>query len=81
MHSDKERMAIREQARRLGFDDWQSGNLAQLEADVRASSVLKLSKELRDAAERSNYADVLSRAREIVAFLADGRAMASRDGI
>jgi hypothetical protein len=73
MHGNEERAAIREQARKLGFDDWASGDLAQLETDVRASRVLKLSKELRDAAERSDYADVLSRAREIVAFIADGQ--------
>jgi len=42
--------------------------------------VLRLSKEFRDAAERSNYADVLRRAREIVTFIADGQATASRDG-
>ena len=76
MRTKEGRLPVREQARKLGFDDWASGDLAQLEADVRASSVLRLSKELRDAAERSNYADVLSRAREIVAFIADGQATA-----
>jgi len=76
MPTDEERLPIREQARKLGFDDWASGDLAQLEADVRASRVLKLSRELRDAAERSDFADVVGRAREIVAFIADGKATA-----
>jgi hypothetical protein len=74
MQGSKERAGIREQAQRLGFEDWASGDLAQLEADVRASIVLKLSKELREAAECSDYANALSRAREIVAFIADGTA-------
>ena len=39
--------SIREQARTLGFDDWSTGDLAVLEADIRASRILKLSKDLR----------------------------------
>jgi hypothetical protein len=34
MRRNNERVPIREQARKLGFDDWASGDLAQLEADV-----------------------------------------------
>ena len=34
---------IREQARALGFDDWSTADLGELEADVRASHILKLS--------------------------------------
>ena len=74
MRRKNERVPIREQARRLSFGDWASGDLAQLEADVRASCVLRLSRELRDAAEGSNYAGVLSRARRLLRSLADGRA-------
>ena len=77
MCSPAERVSIRDRARGLGFEDWASGDLAQLEADVRASNVLKLSKDLRDAAERTDYAGVLSRAREIVAFIADGETTAA----
>lgn len=71
---EKAEQKIREQARALGFDDWATGDLADLEADVRASRVLKLSKEIRDAAERGNYAAVLTAARDLVAFLEDREA-------
>jgi hypothetical protein len=63
--------AIREQARALGFDDWDTGEIGGLEADVRASHILRLSKNLRDAAQRVNFADVLAHARAIVAFIED----------
>ena len=62
---------IREQARALGFEDWASGDLSDLEADIRASRILKLSKHLRDAAERGDHADVVTYARAIVAFIED----------
>ena len=62
---------IREQARGLGFEDWSTGDLGALEADIRASHILKLSKDLRDAAEHGNHAEVLTYARAIVAFIED----------
>lgn len=62
---------IREQARALGFDDWESGDLGELEADIRASHILKLSKNLRDAAQRGDHADVVTYARAIVAYIED----------
>jgi hypothetical protein len=62
---------IRERARALGFDDWSTGDLGQLEADIRASHILKLSKDLRDAAQLGNHIDVLTHARAIVAFIED----------
>jgi hypothetical protein len=62
---------IREHARALGFEDWSTGDLGELEADIRASHILKLSKDLRDAAEHGNHADVLTHARTIVAFIED----------
>jgi hypothetical protein len=62
---------IRKQARALGFEDWSTGNLAVLETDIRASHILKLSKDLREAAERGNHADVVMFARAIVAFIED----------
>jgi hypothetical protein len=62
---------IRQQARALGFEDWAAGDLGELEADIRASHVLKLSKNLRDAAQRGSHADVLTHARAIVAYIED----------
>ena len=62
---------IRARARALGFDDWATGDLGELEADIRASRVLKLSKDLRGAAERGNHADVVTCARAIIAFIED----------
>jgi hypothetical protein len=62
---------IRAQARALGFDDWSTGDLGELEADIRASHILKLSKDIRNAAEHGNLADVLTYARTIVAFIED----------
>jgi hypothetical protein len=62
---------IREQARALGFEDWSTGDLGELEADVRASRILKLSRGLRDAAEHGDHADVVTHARAIVAFIED----------
>jgi hypothetical protein len=71
---------IREQARALGFDDWASGDLGELEADIRASHILKLSKDLRDAAQRGDHADVVTYARAIVAFIEDKPLQAVRAG-
>ena len=62
---------IREQARALGFDDWSTGDLGELEADIRAGYILKLRKELRHAAEHGDHADVVTYARAIVAFIED----------
>jgi hypothetical protein len=67
---------IRKQARALGFEDWSTGDLGELEADIRASHILKLSKDLRDAAEHGNH-DVLTYARTIVAFIEDKPSPAS----
>ena len=76
MCSPAERVSIRDRARGLGFEDWASGDLAQLEADVRASNVLKLSKDLRDAAERTDYAGVLSSGSGDCLIIADGETTA-----
>lgn len=62
---------IREKARALGFRDWSTGDLGELEADIRASHILKLSKDLREAAEHGDHADVVTCARAIVAFIED----------
>jgi hypothetical protein len=68
---------IREQARALGFDDWSTGDLGELEADIRASSILKLSKDLRDAAQQGDHAAVVTYARAIVAFIDTDRCCSS----
>ena len=62
---------IRELAKALGFEDWSSSDLGELEADIRASRILKLSKNLREAAERGDHADVVTYARAIVAYIDD----------
>jgi hypothetical protein len=62
---------IRKQARALGFDDWATGELGELEADIRASHILRLSKDLRDAAEGGDHAEVVTYARAIVAYIED----------
>jgi hypothetical protein len=67
----EEAAAIREQARGLGFEDWATGDPGELEADIRASRILSLSRHLRDAAERSDYADVVTHAHAIVAYIQD----------
>jgi hypothetical protein len=69
---------IRAQARALDFDDWSTGDVGELEADIRASHILKLSKSLRDAAERTAYADVATHARAILDFIKDKPAESAR---
>jgi hypothetical protein len=60
---DDDRIAaekIRARAQKLGFQDWVTGDLGALEADVRSSRILEPSKELRAAAETNDLAEVLT---------------------
>jgi hypothetical protein len=69
---------IRAEARALSFNDWSTGDLGELEADIRASHILKLSKDLRNAAEHGDHADVVTYARAIVAFIGDKPSASTR---
>jgi hypothetical protein len=71
MRASIEAAAIRDEARALGFEDWATGDIASLETDIRASRILRLSRQLRAAAERSDYADVVTHASAIVAYIQD----------